>query len=111
MEKERGIIVIGNAGSGLNAGILSRLHEMDYQVIIADAPPPPPKEETFLIYPPSNTKEEILFRKIYNHINGKRSLRDEYNLIIERKSTLTSACRKYLLQKFEEQKTRNNGNI
>lgn len=47
------------------------------------------------------TKEERIFDKVYNHIEGKRTLRDEYNLINEKKSTLPKACRDYVVSLFD----------
>lgn len=39
-----------------------------------------------------------IFVAIYNHINGKRTLHDEYNLILEKKSTLPAVCRNFIIE-------------
>jgi len=47
------------------------------------------------------TKQEIemarLYWKCYNHVAGKRTFRDEYNLILEKKSELPVACRNFII--------------
>lgn len=39
--------------------------------------------------------------KVFDHISGKRSLLDEYDLIKLKKSTLTKICRSYVIDKIE----------
>lgn len=50
-------------------------------------------------------KEKDYFRKreqVYNHINAKRTLRDEINLIIQKKSELPSSLRKFVLEELNK---------
>ena len=47
-------------------------------------------------------KEHRLYWEIYDYLNGKRSFRDEYNLILEKKSELSKAQRDYLIKQFEQ---------
>lgn len=48
------------------------------------------------------TKQELEAARLhwicFNHIAGKRTFRDEYNLILEKKSTLPAACRKFIIE-------------
>lgn len=51
------------------------------------------------------TEEDRIYEKIFNHINGIRTFRDEYNLILAKKSTLPRKCRDYLVKMIESEKT------
>ncbi len=46
-------------------------------------------------------RESRLYWAIYDHITGKRTFRDEYVLVLEKKSTLSKAQREYLINMFE----------
>ena len=59
---------------------------------------------TFSNISPDRVKEERLWNAIYDHISGKRTLREEYNLIKEKKSTLPAAHRAYVVKLIEETK-------
>lgn len=39
---------------------------------------------------------------VFGHISGKRTLRDEYNLIKNKTSTLPRTCRDYVITAIEE---------
>lgn len=42
-------------------------------------------------------------RALYNHIDGKRTPRDEYNLIKEKKSKLPRSVRDWVIKQFEHE--------
>lgn len=52
------------------------------------------------------SKKELEDGRLYwicfDHISGKRTFRDEYNLILEKKSTLPSACRNFIIKQSKE---------
>lgn len=66
----------------------------------------PYQEFTPFIPPPPQTKVERKWGackfEALNHINGKRTLRDEYNLILEKKSELSKSCRDWVVSLFTE---------
>ncbi len=47
------------------------------------------------------TERDRNYMTIMDHINGKRTLRDEYDLVQLKKSTLSSSCRKLLISLIE----------
>jgi hypothetical protein len=48
------------------------------------------------------TKEDRMYWTIRDHIDGKRSLQDEYNLVKEKKSTLSRTLRDFLVKFMDE---------
>lgn len=44
------------------------------------------------------TIEERLYDEVMSHINGKRSLREEYDLIMQKKSELSARCREWVIK-------------
>jgi hypothetical protein len=48
------------------------------------------------------TKEDRMYWEIRDHIDGKRSLQDEYDLIKAKKSTLSRALRDFLVKFMDE---------
>jgi hypothetical protein len=50
-------------------------------------------------------KEHNIHWKVFDHISGKRTLRDEYDLIKEKKSTLSKTCRDYVKQIIESEES------
>ena len=69
--------------------------------------PENPEEWYNMPYPPS--KEQKMAWEIYDHITANRcSIRDEYNLIQQKKSTLSRRLRDFiveLIELYEEEKT------
>ena len=53
----------------------------------------------FSFYP---TKEDRMYWEIRGHIDGKRSLQDEYDLVKAKKSTLSRALRDFLVKFMDE---------
>lgn len=53
-----------------------------------------------------STKEERKWssckHEVMKHINGRKTLRDEYNLILEKKSELSKSCRDWVVSFFTE---------
>lgn len=49
-------------------------------------------------------RQERIWNEIIEHINMKRTLREEYTLIIEGKSSMSARCRKFLREWFENDK-------
>ena len=49
---------------------------------------------------PSKQEREAyrIHKQCFDHIAGKRSFRDEYNLIMAKKSTLPAACRNFIVE-------------
>jgi hypothetical protein len=48
------------------------------------------------------TKEDKMYWEIRNHIDGKRSLQDEYDLVKAKKSTLSRVLRDFLVKFMDE---------
>ena len=48
------------------------------------------------------TKEDRMYWEIRDHIDGKRSLQDEYDLVKAKKSTLSRALRDFLVKFMDE---------
>ena len=48
------------------------------------------------------TKEDKMYWEIRDHIDGKRSLQDEYDLVKAKKSTLSRALRDFLVKFMDE---------
>jgi len=48
------------------------------------------------------TKEDRMYWEIRNHIDGKRSLQDEYDLVKAKKSTLSRVLRDFLVKFMDE---------
>ena len=48
------------------------------------------------------TKEDKMYWEIRDHIDGKRSLQDEYDLVKTKKSTLSRALRDFLVKFMDE---------
>jgi hypothetical protein len=48
------------------------------------------------------TKEDRMYWEIRDHIDGKRSLQDEYDLVKAKKSTLSRALRDFLVKFMNE---------
>jgi hypothetical protein len=48
------------------------------------------------------TKEDRMYWEIRNHIDGKRSLQDEYDLVKAKKSTLSRTLRDFLVKFMDE---------
>jgi hypothetical protein len=69
--------------------------------------PENPSEWSDMPFPPS--KEQKMAWEIYDHITAnRRSIRDEYNLIQQKKSTLSKRLRDFvveLIEIYEEEKT------
>lgn len=61
-----------------------------------------PNGEEWSSTPYKLSKEDRLYWSIRDHINGKRSFQMEYELILAKKSKLSSAERKYLITLIEE---------
>jgi hypothetical protein len=55
----------------------------------------------------NSNQEQSIRTEIFNHINGTKTMRDEYRLVLEKKSKLSRACRDYLINYFEELKQEN----
>ena len=49
------------------------------------------------------TRHHKLMEHIINHINGKRTIRDEYNLIKTNKSTLSRIHREFVINIMENE--------
>jgi len=66
---------------------------------------PDGKEWSNMPYTDEQHKHEKSVRvhwRIFDHINSKRTLRDEYHLILAKKSTLPRLCRDYVINCFIE---------
>ena len=62
-----------------------------------------PNGKEFSNMPYHKTKEDRLYEKCYDHIAAnKRTFQDEYDLIKQKKSALSSACRTYFVAEFEK---------
>lgn len=46
-----------------------------------------------------------IYKEILEHINGKRTLQDEYNLIKNKQSGMSARCKKFLVDLIENFKT------
>lgn len=57
-----------------------------------------------LIFSKEKIKDIRLFESIKNHIERKRSFKDEYELIKQKKSKLTKSQRDYLINQFKNEK-------
>lgn len=61
-----------------------------------------PDGEQFSNQPWIITKEDRMYWEIRGHIDGKRSLQDEYDLVKAKKSTLSRALRDFLVKFMDE---------
>lgn len=61
-----------------------------------------PDGEQFSNQPWILTKEDRMYWTIRDHIDGKRSLQDEYDLVKAKKSTLSRALRDFLVKFMDE---------
>ena len=61
-----------------------------------------PDGEQFSNVPWLLTKEDRMYWTIRDHIDGKRSLQDEYDLVKAKKSTLSRALRDFLVKFMDE---------
>jgi hypothetical protein len=48
-------------------------------------------------------KRQRAWNEIMEHINGKRTIREEYSLIKEKKSTLSARCKKLIIECIEKE--------
>lgn len=57
------------------------------------------------------TKEQLSdmrrYDEVIKHISGKSSFKDEYELVLQKKSTLTKSQREWLINQFENAKETN----
>ena len=46
-------------------------------------------------------RNDRIYWEIFDHVNGKRTFREEYELVKQKKSGLSARCKKYLINAFE----------
>jgi hypothetical protein len=54
-------------------------------------------------YTEKNLNEDNVWKIIYEHISGKRTLREEFDLIKSKKSELPKKCRDYVVKVFKDE--------
>ena len=107
----RRVTIIGGGSAGKST-LVEAIANSGYEgnVVILDDAPAPKKYVPMIseMYSASmgnmDQQETAAIKRILQHINGKRSFRDEYELVLAKKSGLTSACRKILIKRFENEK-------
>lgn len=116
MTESRGIIVVERAD---DVEILSELAEMGLSSkrsgqapLVFVAPPPCILEDPYIdifkgmdpCVDRGTDKTQVIANEVFDHISGKRSLRDEYELILNKKSLLSRRCRDYVVNIIENNK-------